>query len=141
MTLTYSVAESTNRDRVRGKIGDTDSNRELLDDSTVDAILVVYPSVIAAAIECCKRIIAKLARDVDRSAIGMSASRSQVIQHYRDLIPMLQEELATHGRMFVGGVSVTENEAQDEDTDFVQPSFKIGMGDNQGTGGDVDSIE
>lgn len=127
MTLTYDPAEAADRDRVRGKIGDTDSTRELLDDDTVDAVLVLYPSVIAAALECSKRIIAKVARDVDRNAIGMSASRSQVVQHYKDLIAMLQSELLSEGRMFVGGSSVASNETQTEDTTAVQPSFSVGM--------------
>jgi hypothetical protein len=127
MTLTYDAAESSDRDRVRGKIGDTDANRELLDDDTVDAVLELYPSVTSAAIECCRRIIAKLARDVDRGAIGTNASRSQAISNYKDLISMLQSELLTHGRMFVGGESLASNESQSADTGAVQPSFAVGM--------------
>ena len=132
LTWTYSESEATDRDQVRGKIGDTDTNRQLLANETIDAVLVTYATVISASIECCRRIIAKLARDVDRSALGMSASRSQIITHYRDLIVELKAEAAIQGEVFVGGVSQTDVDAQIEDTDAVQPTFTVGQMDNPG---------
>jgi hypothetical protein len=134
----YSPGEATNRDKVRGKIGDTDENRQLLQDETIEAVLVTYPTIIGASIECCKRIIARLARDVDRSAVGMSASRSQVIQHYKDLIEQLKDEATSTlgaeggsgGGIYAGGVSQAAIDTLESDTDFVKPTFRVGLHDN-----------
>lgn len=126
MTWTYSESETTDRDRIRGKIGDTNTNRQLLADETIDSVLVDYPTVITAAIECCRRIIAKKAGDVDRSAIGMSSSRSQVVTHYQDLIEQLQQELGTQAEMYAGGASIADADTFRANTDYPTPPVTIG---------------
>lgn len=131
MTFTYSSSETTDRNRVRGKTGDTDTatSRQLLQDETIDAILVLYPTVLAASIECIKRIIARLARDYDRSAVGMSVTRSPAIQTYKDLLIDLEREASSGAQMFVGGVSKSNNDILAADTNYVKASFKIGRDD------------
>lgn len=135
MTWTYSISEASARDQIRGKIGDTRSSSDYdLDDETIDAIYVLYPSVVAASVECVKRIIAKKSRKFDRSAMGMSASQGSVLTQLRDLLTDLQrEQMSGAGRIFVGGVSDSANTTQRADTDYVQPSFIVGGDDYPGT--------
>lgn len=134
MTFSYSTSLATNKDKVRFRIGDTDSNRELLSDEEIDAVLTAKPSVLPASMECVEAILAKIARDIDRNAAGISSSRSQAFTHYKDLLIKLGREMLTESEMFVGGLSKSAKRGFEADSDFVQPSFDIGQFDNPQAG-------
>lgn len=131
MTFSYSVSEATERDQVRGIIGDTADAGHFLEDETITAILAANGDAVGpSAVECCRRILAKIAKEVDRShPDGISVSRTQKSQQYRDLLRELEGLYGKGGsiEMFVGGSSKTENEAFETNTDFVQPAFRRGM--------------
>lgn len=134
MSFAYSTSLATNKDKVRFRIGDTDSNRPLLSDEEIDAVLVSKPAVLPASIECVEAILAKIARDVDRNAAGISSSRSQAFNHYLELRGKLAREMLTESEMFVGGLSKAAKRSFESNPDFVQPSFGIGQFDNPQTG-------
>lgn len=96
MTFTYSIANlTTPLAQVRLRIGDTDSNLQLLQDEEISVALATHANaVLPAAIACVRLILARLARDVDTSHAGVSAQRDQKTQHYRDLLQMLLDESA-----------------------------------------------
>lgn len=130
MTWSYNISETTDTDRVRGKIGDTNTNLQRLQDETIAAVLVLYPSVVAASVECVKRIIARIATDPDsRSAAGLSSSRGQAVANLEVLLGQLRAELAGTAEMFIGGVSDSANEALRADTNFPAPAFTVGGDD------------
>lgn len=102
------MAITTDRDRVRLLIGDTDETDPQLYDDEVDAILdqrsviestggTVY-NVVAAAADCAGAISAKYARQFTFNADGQSFQLAQRVQHYQTL----EVEL----RRRAGGVSV-----------------------------------
>lgn len=137
MTWTYSPTSlGTDLAKVRLYIGDTNTNDQLLSDEEIAVFTTLETSLFMAAARCCDAIIAKLARDIDRSNIGMSASRSQKVQHYKDLRDKLEEwSKSGGGGMFVGGVSADANETLDTDADNIKPQFTVGKFDFPG--GDV----
>ena len=131
MTWSYDPAEPTDRDRVRGRVGDTQINDPLLANETIDALLASTPSIAIVALDACERIIARLARDVDRSAIGISTGRSAVIQHYQDLRQILRRAVASGAvEIFVGGLSTARDDARLEDDDYRGPWFRAGEDDH-----------
>ena len=130
MTFSYSTSLATDKDKVRFRIGDTDSNRELQSDEEINAVLAAKPSVLPASMECVEAILAKIARDIDRNAAGISSSRSQAFTHYKDLLVKLSREMLTESEMFVGGLSKAAKRSFEADSDFVRPSFDIGKFDN-----------
>lgn len=130
MTWSYDPNEAANLDRVRGKIGDTLTTDQQLSNEVINAILVVKASVTLAAVECCRRLIAKYARDIDKSGANVTASRSQRVNQYRDLLEILEREAGVETQPFVGGLSIAEAEAIEADTDFKLPVFGIGDEDN-----------
>jgi hypothetical protein len=88
MTLT------TDRDKVRMLVGDTDDTDPLLYDDEVDACLgmraVVTTSgtthnVIAAAADCAGAIAAKFAREFNFAEDGQNFQRAQRVGHYQAL--------------------------------------------------------
>ena len=136
MAFTYSTSLTTNRDKVRFRIGDTDSNRALLSDEEIDAVLSSKPAVLPSAIECVEAILAKIARDIDRNAAGITSSRSQAFNHYNDLLRKLRMEMLTESEMFVGGLSKATRDSFNQDDDFIKPNFQIGDFDNPAAGSD-----
>tara|TARA_R100000808_G_C2073073_1_gene99790 strand:+ start:93 stop:524 length:432 start_codon:yes stop_codon:yes gene_type:complete len=134
MSFAYSTSLATNKDKVRFRIGDTDSNRPLLSDEEINAVLTSKPAVLPASIECVDAILAKIARDVDRNAAGITSSRSQAYNHYLELRKKLEREMVTESEMFVGGLSKAAKKTFEDDSDFVKPSFGIGQFDNPQAG-------
>ena len=120
---------TTTRDDVRFRLGDTDTANEILTDTEIDALLTQFTSVPLAAAQGCLRIIAEFARDIDRSGLGMRATRSQKVQHYRDLYTSLLRESNKNVEISVGGLSISEKDSFGEDTDAVQPAFEVGQDD------------
>ena len=135
MTWTYSTALTADRDKVRIRIGDTNTNDQLLSDEEIAALLTAFSSDITlTVIGCIRNIIAKLARDYDRSNVGMSAQRSQKVMHYKDLLAEYMgagpEGLLAKAEAFVGGLSKSDEEAFLDDDDYKPGAFKFGQDDN-----------
>ena len=113
-------------------IGDTDTNDQLLSDETIDAILTRFVSEVATAAECVRRILAKLARDIDTSGAGNNSSRSQKTQHYRDLLAELRGQQGVYAEMYTGGVSIGTANSFRSNSDDPGPGFSLGQHDNPG---------
>src|ERR1041385_1358437 len=99
MSWTYDAALSTNRDKVRLMIGDTDTNNQQLSDAEIAFFLTQEPRLEFAAAEACQALIAKYARyDSDLA--------SSIVSRFRDLA----RDLRTRGQLgvmkpYAGGVS------------------------------------
>jgi len=130
MAFTYSSGEASALHQVRGIVGDTAEAGHFIEDETIAAILTANADAVGvSSVEVCRRILAKIAKDVDRShPDGISTSRTQRSQQYRDLLRELEDRYG-HGApgMFVGGGSVAESETFTSDSDNVQPGFARGM--------------
>lgn len=135
MTWTFSDSIASDKDKVRLKIGDTDTDDQLLSDETIDALLAIRADVVLCSIDACRAILAKLARDIDRSAAGMSGSRSQKTQHYKDVLSSLIKESSGETRVKVGGISKDAKDTLNDDSDFEKPTFTVGMSDRSNSSG------
>ncbi|NIU03769.1 MAG: hypothetical protein GWN29_04945 [Gammaproteobacteria bacterium] len=124
MTWTYDSTDiSTDLAKVRLEIGDTNTYDQGLTDEEINRYLGSY-SLAGATLRCAQALYAKWVRDVDRSNLGMSASRSQKLQHLRDLIEYLQARASRRASPYIGGVSQDAKDGLDEDEDHVLPAFK-----------------
>lgn len=135
MSWTYdsrNIADNTAK--LRLLVGDTNTNDQLLTDSEVTYILTLETNLRLASARACDIIIAKLARDIDRNNIGMSATRSQKVQHYRDMAKDMRAEARLErddlAEVFLGGVSKSVKTTLESDSDFIQPAFRRGAFDN-----------
>lgn len=136
MTWTYTPDFTTSRDQIRLKIGDTNTNSQLLSDEEIAQIYDEQnDDILLAVVGCIKSIIAKLARDYDRNNQGFSASRSQQIQHYRDLLLEYQgtgiDGALAAATGFVGGLSKATEDGYYDDDDWKSNQFRIGQDDNE----------
>lgn len=144
MTWTYSSTSiGTDLAKIRLTLGDTNSNDPLLTDEEIAYYQTLDTDLRLVAARCCDAIVGKLARNIDRSNLGMSAQRSQVVQHYLDLADRLRKE----ARNSAASPTTAPEDAGAPDqsyADDLQSSdrpnlFYRGMNDNPGSGsGDGD---
>jgi hypothetical protein len=135
MANTYSSTSiTTDVAKVRLLVGDTNSADWLMTDEEVSYFLSVDTDIRLVAARCCDAIRGKLARNVDRSNIQLSAQRSQVMQHYMDLAAILRTEARgdqSEGAVaYLAGSSIAERDTQRSDSSIVQAVFQRGMDDN-----------
>lgn len=131
MSWSYSDSLGTDRDRLRFRIGDVDTNDQLLSNETLDALLTARPDPTLAAIDAIEGILAKFAREIDRGSLGLGGSRSQKTQFYRDLLKELRAEAARGDTgAFFGGGSVSGKETIREDEDKPLTPFRLNQFDN-----------
>jgi hypothetical protein len=131
MTWSYDDSLPTDRDKVRFRIGDTDSEEELLSNETLDALLVIRDDVVLASIDAVQAILAKFAREIDRQALGLGGPRSQKTTHYENLLKVLRAE-ADKGStgVFYGGATIAAKQAALADTTKPRPPFRIDQFNN-----------
>lgn len=131
MTWSYDDSLPTDRDKVRFRIGDTDSEEELLSNETLDALLAIRNDVVLASIDAVQAILAKFAREIDRQALGLGGPRSQKTTHYENLLKVLRAE-ADKGStgVFYGGATIAAKNAALADTTRPRPPFRIDQFNN-----------
>ena len=128
MTWTYDSSDpgATSRDWIRLRIGDTDTNDQLLADEEIAAWVSSFGSKQLAAAVCCDSIAAKYARRVDSTHGKVKISWSQLADRYMQLAEELREEAATDLSgvgPWAGSISIADKDTQVEDTDRVAPMF------------------
>lgn len=122
MVWTYSGdPSSTDRDKVRFMIGDTDSQDPLLSDEEIMYLLDTKQSVQKAAQEACRAIIAKFAREVSYSLGPEKVEASDRLAHYKELLNELKAQ------------SMEANAAPSwaGETNPGEPIFDLGIHDNR----------
>jgi hypothetical protein len=154
VTWTYSVTSRTARNQVRERIGDVLTNDQMVADEIIDERLTARSNdTLVTAIDCVRIILARIARDVDRSGASISGSRDQKTQHYREVLERLEKEAGLGGSpgytagvpsfipgVYLSGMSESQAEDLEDDTDFTGASFGVGDDDwgNQGNDPEVD---
>ena len=136
MTWVYDPTLSTDKDKVRLTIGDTDTSSQLLSDEEILAILVDQPVVLLASAYLCRTLAAKFARDATYKVGDVSVNSSDIAKFYNELADKLDPQGVTAGTVLAlpsfGGLSQSEKETLLDNTDAVQPSFSRGMNDIPG---------
>jgi hypothetical protein len=83
---------TSDRDRVRLKIGDTDSTDPLLSDDEVDVYTRAWPgNVDLAAADAAEAIAAKFSRSFNFATDGQTFNRRERVLHYMDLSSRLRK--------------------------------------------------
>lgn len=118
--------------QVRSMIGDVVETQQQLTDGEVLYAISMRTTSYGAAAECCRNLSVRYARSVDQSAGSQKISYSQMSKAYA-LQALAFETKATmsgSGTPFSGGISQADKLNNVGDDDNVEPSFGIGMFDN-----------
>lgn len=130
MTWTYTPDFATQRDRVRFEIGDTTSTDQLLSDEEIAYAGSVEGSDLCAAARCCEALAGKYGRLADMREGKLDIKLSQRKKAFLDKADQLRMQDAKGAGIYVGGESISDKEATNEDTDRVPTAFYRGMLDN-----------
>tara|TARA_R100001086_G_scaffold244873_1_gene175133 strand:+ start:330 stop:773 length:444 start_codon:yes stop_codon:yes gene_type:complete len=136
MSWSFNESLTNNRDKVRLKIGDTDTNDQILSNETIDALLTEHSSdIMLTTISCVRAIIAKYSRNMTRGAIGLTADMTVFVTHYQELLSdLIKQNRGNSGVRFAGGFSDSRKETIESDDDFIRPFASVGMTDYPGSG-------
>lgn len=112
--------------QVRFLIGDTDSSDYAVANENILFALAQNPNIYAAAAMCARAMAAKYASEVDTKFESVSVNYSQKAKAYYDLAKRLERQAKTSGGLGIplaGGISITERDSVNADSDRIPPSF------------------
>lgn len=131
----YDPSEAIARDRVRGRIGDTNHNERVgrrLEDETIAALLTrAGGNEKTAALAGIRELLALFAREADtgNKAAGLEATRR--FERLKTIEESLERELGAVAAPSLLGLSQAYIEGSQADSDRIQPVFSVGMFDAQ----------
>lgn len=137
------MAITTDLDKVRLEIADTDSTAQLLQDDEITYFISQEANLWGAAARCCERIARQFLRkaDVRIGRGGTTLNYSTAAKQYQDMAAALRKRANATNAPWAGGRSVSDKESLAEDESLVQPIFRKGEGDNPWVGGQDLSTE
>lgn len=144
MTWTYNSDVSTDRDKIRLLIGDTDTTDQLLSDEEIDFVSTQQPNNYYAAAQCCETIAGKFARDVSTTLEGMSIAKRQRFENYLNMANNLRVMAmrTKPSKPFAASIDKDLKDAYSykENSNLVQPNFELEMHDNPEGEGRISEI-
>ena len=133
MTFTYTAGGTTNLNRIRARIGDTDSTAaatQRLEDEEINDFLTTEGGYRSAASASARALAAKFIRLASDKTVG--SLRLVWQRRYEDLIALAKEmkaSVATTVMPLAGGMSVSEKSDDSQKDDLVKPDFQRDMFD------------
>jgi len=130
MAFTYDETKlDETLNRLRLEIGDTDSNRPLLDDEEIEQVMSELDSFNQRAGKCLRLICSLFASEPKSVRLeGFSENYADAYKQFYDLAA--RYERLGGGGPWAGSIDDAFKEATELDTSLVSPSFKRGMHDN-----------
>lgn len=124
---------------VRLLIGDTDTNDQIMqNEEIVFALAQTTDNVYYAGSWACHMIASKYSRLVDLKIEGSSTNYSDLAKQYITMSDHLNDlGKRTNGRSLgvsAGGISITDMQVAQDDTDRVDPAFRTQQFDNKMAG-------
>jgi hypothetical protein len=124
MSWSYDATLSTAKDRVRLLLGDTDVSDPQFSNEELVALLTVHGSELRTAIVGARALSAKYSRQADKWVGDLKILASQKARAYRELAETLTKDGSSYyGVPSAGGISVSDKQTAESDTDRVAPGF------------------
>ena len=118
---------------IRLRIADTTSGNQLLQDEEIEAFIGSEGNQWAAAILAAETLGGQSAAKSDKTVGKLRIAAGQASERYFDLADRLRNEMGHRAGVYAGGTSVADMQADDADTDRVDPAFSVGQFDNVGS--------
>lgn len=127
--------------QVRTLIADVNFNDQLLWDEQITFALTQRGNIYSAAADCCRQIAAKYSRDIDISEGLLRKTFSVRQRAFADRAGELdmRAKFTGKGLPYAGGISRSDKQLREQNTDRVMPQFMIGLMDDWLPVGPVDN--
>lgn len=144
MSWTYDVSKLSDATlgplmQVRLLIRDTVTTRQLLQDEEINWLIAQEANVYSAAAAACESLVAQAGGISSKSVADTSISYD--VNFYRGLAGQLRSRALTHQLPYCGGISVSDKEAQQAQTDAVTPRMFRGLGDHPGAANPAPGVD
>lgn len=128
---------TSNTDALKFLVGDqsTSSATELLSTAECNYLLSVYGGPRAAAPYAAESIAADLAVKVDKAVGDLRLGLEKQFDHYMTLAASLRRAGSFSAVPYAGGISVSDKQGVEADSDRVPPMFSVGVHDHPGNPG------
>jgi len=124
----YDPSLSTNLDKIRFLIQDTDTTNYQLQDLEIAGMLSIYGSYKTTAVACCEVLAIKYGNSAELKVVGaLRLSYADRAKKYMNLAKLLRSQVFKFVAPYVGGISQTDKEINQTDSDADQPFFKRNM--------------
>jgi hypothetical protein len=138
MSWSYDPSLGQDADKVRFLIGDTDTTNQLVQDEAIDTMISLYGDNFAAAAALCDGLATKFARLPTITISGITIRGTERAEQFRITAASLRRQSAQGapgalGLPSVTGVSVSDVQSNQQDTDRVPDKFQVGNMDFPGT--------
>ncbi len=135
--------EANDRAAVRFLVGDTVEADAIFQDEEIDWLLLQNANVYFAAALAADAASAKFSSSAKAGvktktvgALSISYSNTERAAEYRTMATSLRTRGAINSSIigiYAGGISKSDKKTNEQDTDWNQPNFKLGMHDNPQT--------
>lgn len=140
MTFTWIGDLSTDLDKVRANLGDTDSTDQLLQDEQINGVLAVITDINMASAALADQIAATYARKVDVGHLSARKSASQLFRHYGELANRLRAlgpgDVVGGSSSRAGGIRITGTKESDftstDSSTYTKGPFQVGRDNHPG---------
>ena len=125
---TYTDTLPTDLDKVRYLIQDVNAADFYFSDNEINAMLGIWGSYHSTSIACCEILASKFIIKAEDKTVGkLTLKYGNLAQKYADLAKVLRFQLLKFIQPFLGGLTQSDKEGNEEDSDLVQPAFRRGM--------------
>jgi hypothetical protein len=139
MAWHFDTSLSTDKDKVRFLIGDTNTRRQLCQDETIEAILTMEANIYMAAAEIAEYIARGLTAGgvLEDRKVGETRIRYRRAADMLALAGRLRTRGATHMKPSAGGIYISDRDSYDGNTALDKPELATGMTDNPRVSGSL----
>lgn len=127
MTFSYDAAGLTTAlNRIRLEIGDTDSDRPLLQDEEIERVIVEQGVFNLQVAVCCHLICSIFAGKAEKYNIeDFSETRKEIYNRYKEMATRYAARGG--GAPWAGSIEGSFKTSTEDDTSLIKPLFKRGM--------------
>lgn len=135
-TYTLSTLSTTEKDQIRLEVGDTDTNRQLLQDEEIEFAIGVEDNYWGAAARCAEMVARWYLTKIDtRLGRAMQVQYTTAAKQYAEMARLLRCKANGTRVPYGGGIYGADKNTIAGDTDLVAPAFSRTMQENPWTGG------
>ena len=134
MAWTYDLSKlvTSGRDQVRYLVQDTDSARQLARDEEIDWALTQEMNVFMASAAILEAIANRF-RGVSSKTVGSLSLSYEGADAMLRRAERLRQRGKTYQTLSAGGISLADRDTLADNTDLIQPNFRLGIHDNPGS--------
>lgn len=138
MTWTFNLADlsTSEKDQIRVELQDTDVNNQRLQDEEILQAIAVERNFWSAAARCAEWISRNYLMKADvRLGRSMQIQYAKMSEQYLNMAKSLRQKALGTMPPFVGGMSVSDKETYNQDSDLVAPIWTKTMQESPWVGG------